>query len=161
LVPFTSWSCISADASFAVAIEAIIAYLFVRGAAPLNYAGVVSMAQESQSSWLKSITGGVIGAAALDLIKAYVEKAGGLDEVVKNFRDGGFKRQVDSWISTAKNEPISGIEIGQAIGIDKLKKLAESAGIDVTKARDLLAEYLPIAIDKVTPEGKLPPKDKA
>jgi hypothetical protein len=110
LVPFTSWSCISADASLAVAIEAIIAYLFVRGAAPLNYAGVVSMAQETQSSWLKPITGVVIGAAALDLIKAYVEKAGGLDAVVKNFRDGGFKRQVDSWISTAKNEPISSVD---------------------------------------------------
>ena len=55
---------------------------------------------------------------------------------------------MNSWISTGKNQAISGIEIGQAIGIDKVKKLAESAGIDVNKARDLLAEYLPIAIDK-------------
>jgi uncharacterized protein YidB (DUF937 family) len=116
---------------------------------------------ESQTSWLKSITGGAIGAAALTLVKDYIEKQGGLDAVVKKFQDSGFKRQVDSWISTGKNEALSSIEVGQAIGIEKIKKLAEAAGGDVTKARDLLAEYLPIVIDKATPEGKLPPKDKA
>ena len=47
-------------------------------------------------SWLKAITGGVIGAEALSLIKQYVEKEGGLNAVVKNFQNGGFKRQVDS-----------------------------------------------------------------
>jgi uncharacterized protein YidB (DUF937 family) len=111
-------------------------------------------------SWLKSIAGGVIGAEALSLIKQYVEKEGGLDAVVKNFQNGGFKRQVDSWISTGSNQAISGIEVGQAIGIEKIKKLAASAGIDTNKARDLLAEYLPIAIDKATPEGKLPAPEK-
>ena len=45
--------------------------------------------------------------------------------------------------------------------VDSIKKLAEAAGVDVNKARDLLAEYLPIVIDKATPEGKLPPKNKA
>jgi uncharacterized protein YidB (DUF937 family) len=115
---------------------------------------------ESKMSWLKAITGGVIGAEALSLIKQYVEKEGGLDAVVKNFQNGGYKRQVDSWISTGSNQAISGIEVGQAIGIEKIKKLAESAGIDTNKARDLLAEYLPIAIDKATPEGKLPPPEE-
>ena len=111
-------------------------------------------------SWLKSIAGGVIGAEALSLIKQYVEKEGGLDAVVQNFQNGIYKRKVDFWISTGSNQAISDIEIGQAIGIEKIKKLAESAGIDVNKARDLLAEYLPIAIDKATPEGKLPPPEK-
>src|SRR5512137_1611029 len=116
---------------------------------------------ESRTSWLKSITGGVIGAAALTLIKDYIENQGGIDAVVKNFQNAGFKRQVDSWVSKGKNEVISSIEVGQAIGIEKVKKLAEAAGVDVNKARHLLAEYLPIVIDKATPEGKLPPKDKA
>jgi len=110
-------------------------------------------------SWFKAIAGGVIGAEALSMIKDYVEKQGGLDAVVKNFQESGFKRQVDSWISTGKNEAISSIEVGQAVGVEKLKKLADAAGVDFDKARDLLAEYLPIAIDKATPEGKLPPKD--
>src|SRR5882724_6738660 len=28
-------------------------------------------------------------------------------------------------------------------------------------SKELLAQYLPVAIDKITPEGKLPPKDTA
>jgi uncharacterized protein YidB (DUF937 family) len=111
-------------------------------------------------SWSKALVGGAIGAEAVNLIKQYVEKEGGLDAVVKNFQSGMYKRQVDSWISTGSNQAISGIEVGQAIGIEKIKKLAESAGIDLNKARDLLAEYLPIAIDKATPEGKLPAPEK-
>jgi uncharacterized protein YidB (DUF937 family) len=111
-------------------------------------------------SWLKAIVGGAIGAEALTLIKDYVEKQGGIDAVVADFKNGGFKKKVESWVSTGTNEAISSIEVGQAIGIEKVKKLAESAGIDVNKARDLLAEYLPVAIDKATPEGKLPEEKK-
>lgn len=107
-------------------------------------------------SWLKAIVGGAIGAEALSLIKDYVEKQGGLDAVVKQFQEGGFKRQVDSWVSTGKNEAINAIEVGQAIGIENVKKLAASAGVDINKARELLAQYLPEAIDQATPEGKLP-----
>jgi uncharacterized protein YidB (DUF937 family) len=111
-------------------------------------------------SWLKAIVGGAIGAEALSLIKEYVDKEGGLDSVVKKFQQGGYKQQIDSWISTGQNQAISAIEVGQAIGIEKVKKLADAAGIDVSKARDLLAEYLPVAIDKATPEGKLPAPEK-
>ena len=110
-------------------------------------------------SWLKAIIGGVIGAEALNLIKDYVEKQGGIEAVVKDFRSSGFGRQVDSWVSTGKNEAISAIEVGQAVGVSKLKELAQATGVDFDKARDLLAEYLPIAIDKATPEGKLPPAE--
>lgn len=110
-------------------------------------------------SWLKAIVGGVIGAEALNLVKDYIEKQGGIEAVVKNFQTSGFGRQVDSWVSTGKNEAISAIEVGQAIGVSKLKELAQATGVDYDKARDLLAEYLPVAIDKATPEGKVPPPD--
>jgi uncharacterized protein YidB (DUF937 family) len=110
-------------------------------------------------SWLKAIVGGLMGAEALNLVKDYVEKQGGLDAVVKNFRTSGFGRQVDSWVSTGKNEAISAIEVGQVVGVSKLKELAKATGVDFDKARELLAEYLPIAIDKATPEGKLPPAE--
>jgi uncharacterized protein YidB (DUF937 family) len=111
-------------------------------------------------SWLKAIAGGMIGAEALNLIKSYVDQQGGLDGVVKKFEQTGFGREVKSWISTDPNKPLNEIEIGQAIGIDNIKKIALENGIDLDKARDLLAQYLPIAIDKATPDGKLPPKDE-
>ena len=111
-------------------------------------------------SWLKAIAGGVIGAEALSVVKEYVEKQGGIEGVVKNFESSGLGQQVHSWIGLGPNEKISEIEIGKVINADKLKELAKNAGVDLDKARELLAEYLPVAIDKATPEGKLPPPDK-
>lgn len=111
-------------------------------------------------SWLKAIAGGVIGAEALNLVKGYIESKGGIEGAVKHIRSGGFSREVESWVSTGKNEAIDTIQAGQLIGVDALKSLAEKAGVDYNKARDLVAEYLPIAIDKATPEGKLPAPEK-
>lgn len=111
-------------------------------------------------SWLKAIAGGVIGAEALSLIKEYVEKQGGLEGVVKNFENSGLGQKVHSWVGLGPNEKLSDIELNQVINADKLKELAKGAGVDLDKARELLAKYLPEAIDKATPEGKLPPPDK-
>jgi uncharacterized protein YidB (DUF937 family) len=69
--------------------------------------------------------------------------------------------KVRSWVSTGPNLPINSIEVKQALGLEKLTEMAKSAGIPVDKVKDLLSEYLPIAIDKATPEGKLPPRDLA
>ncbi len=111
-------------------------------------------------SWLKAIAGGVIGAEALNLVKEYVEKQGGLDGVVKNFENSGLGKQVHSWIGLGPNEKISEVDISKVINADKLKEIAKNAGIDLEKANALLAQYLPEVIDKATPEGKLPPPDK-
>jgi uncharacterized protein YidB (DUF937 family) len=115
---------------------------------------------EDDMSWLKAIAGGVIGAEALNLVKGYIEANGGIEGTINHIRSGGFSKKVDSWVSTGKNEAISAIEAGQIIGADKLKSLATKAGIDYDKARDLLAEYLPVAIDKATPDGKVPAPEK-
>ncbi|MBG0802702.1 MAG: YidB family protein [Methylocystis silviterrae] len=111
-------------------------------------------------SWLKAIAGGVIGAEALSLIKDYVEKQGGLDGVVKNFENSGLGKQIHSWVGLGPNEKISEMDISKVVNADKLMEIAKNAGVDIDKAKALLAQYLPEAIDKATPEGKLPPPDK-
>ncbi len=116
---------------------------------------------ERVMSWLKGILGGVIGAEALSLVKDYVEKQGGIEQVVRRFEDAGFTNKVRSWISTGANQQINSIEIQQALGLDKLVELAKGAGLPVDRAKELMAEYLPLAIDKMTPEGKLPQKEDA
>ena len=86
-------------------------------------------------SWLKAIAGGVIGAEALNLVKEYVEKQGGLDGVVKNFENSGLGKQVHSWIGLGPNEKISEVDISKVINADKLKEIAKNAGIDLEKAQ--------------------------
>jgi uncharacterized protein YidB (DUF937 family) len=108
--------------------------------------------------FLDGIVGGVIGAEALSLVKGYVEKRGGLEGVVADFKKTGLGEQIDSWISKGPNLPVSAEQIQQALGSDQIKELAAKFGIPVEKVSAFLAEHLPAAIDKATPEGKLPPQ---
>ena len=106
--------------------------------------------------WLQGILGGVIGAEALSVVKGYLDKHGGMDEVVAELEQTGYGQQVKSWIGTGPNLPISADEIKKALGSEKLKEIAASTGIPVDKAAEYLAQHLPTAIDKATPDGKLP-----
>jgi len=114
-------------------------------------------AMEDDMGLLDGILGGVIGAEALSLVKDYIEKHGGIQGVVAEFEKTGLGQQAKSWISTGPNLPITSEQIQQALGSEKVKELAAKFGIPVDKVADLLAQYLPTAIDKATPEGKLPP----
>jgi uncharacterized protein YidB (DUF937 family) len=107
-------------------------------------------------SWLKGILGGAVGAEALSLVKDYFDKHGGIDGVVAELEKTGYGQQVKSWIGTGANLPISADEIKKALGSEKLKNIAASTGIPVDKAAEYLAQHLPTAIDKATPDGSLP-----
>jgi uncharacterized protein YidB (DUF937 family) len=113
-------------------------------------------AMEDDMGLLDGILGGVIGAEALSLVKDYIEKHGGIQGVVAEFEKTGFGQQAKSWISTGPNLPINAEQIQQALGSEKVKAMAAKFGIPVDKVADLLAKHLPTAIDKATPEGKLP-----
>lgn len=94
--------------------------------------------------------------AVLDLIKNYVESNGGLANVLKRFEASGFINKVRSWVSAGPNQPINSIEALQLFGLRALHDMARKAGISTDRLRELLAELLPLAVDKATPGGKLP-----
>jgi uncharacterized protein YidB (DUF937 family) len=93
---------------------------------------------------------GVIGAEALSLVKDYIEKRGGIQDVVAEFEKTGFGQQAKSWVSTGTNLPITAEQMHQALGSEKVKELAAKFGIPVDKVADLPAKHLPTAIDKAT-----------
>ncbi len=102
------------------------------------------------------ILGGIFGAGATKLLDSYIEKQGGLQNVVSQFEKTGFGDTVKSWISMGKNLPITADQIRQALGSDMVKQLAAKTGLPADKIAEMLAQHLPQAIDKVTPDGKLP-----
>lgn len=126
------------------------AHLFRRAArSPL-------FAMEDDLGLLDGILGGVIGAEALSLVKDYIEKRGGIQGVVAEFEKTGFGQQAKSWVSTGPNLPINAEQIQQALGSEKVREMAAKFGIPIDKVAELLAKHLPTAIDKATPEGRLP-----
>jgi len=102
------------------------------------------------------ILGGVIGAGATTLLNSFIEKQGGLQNVVSQFEKSGFGDTMKSWISQGQNLPITTDQIRQALGSDTVRELATKMGLPADKLAELLAQHLPQAIDQVTPDGKLP-----
>jgi uncharacterized protein YidB (DUF937 family) len=91
----------------------------------------------------------------LQLLHDYFESNGGLASVVALFEEGGFFHKVSSWISTGPNQPINSVEAGQLFGHANLSELAKKADLPVDELKELLAKFLPVAVDRATPGGKL------
>ncbi|MFF1569985.1 YidB family protein [Streptomyces sp. NPDC058293] len=79
-----------------------------------------------------------------------------LEGLLGQLRDGGLGAKVASWTGTGDNEDISGAEIAQALPAGLLASAARSCGLREVDAADQIAETLPVAVDELTPEGKIP-----
>lgn len=81
---------------------------------------------------------------------------GGLGGLLGKLTKGGLGRQSQSWVSTGKNEEVSGDELEQALGRDEVARMAREAGVSHDEAKSGLASMLPKLIDNVTPSGAAP-----
>jgi uncharacterized protein YidB (DUF937 family) len=102
------------------------------------------------------ILGGIIGVEGATLLNNFIEKQGGVQNIVSQFEKNGFGDTVKSWVSQGQNLPITADQIHQVLGSEKVKELAAKLGIPADKVADFLAQHLPQAVDKATPDGKLP-----
>ncbi|MEV8546301.1 YidB family protein [Streptomyces sp. NPDC051572] len=68
----------------------------------------------------------------------------------------GLAEQKDSWVGTGQNQSVTGAQIQQALPDETLQKVAEQAGVTPEQAASDLAQTLPQAVDKLTPEGQVP-----
>lgn len=101
---------------------------------------------------------GPIGATALiGIVGALLERNGGLQGLANKFSQAGHADKFASWVSTGENRPISPDQVHQALGSDQISALASKFGIDPSHASQLLAQVLPTAVDKLTPQGQIDP----
>ncbi|MCX5180146.1 YidB family protein [Streptomyces virginiae] len=68
----------------------------------------------------------------------------------------GLADQAQSWIGTGDNQPVSGAQIAEALPDEALQKAAAQAGVSPQEVADQIAQALPTAVDKLSPEGQLP-----
>ncbi|WSF35417.1 YidB family protein [Streptomyces sp. NBC_01351] len=68
----------------------------------------------------------------------------------------GLFDQAQSWVGTGENKPVSGTQIQEALPADTLQKVAQDAGVSTEQAADRIAQVLPSAVDKLTPNGQVP-----
>jgi uncharacterized protein YidB (DUF937 family) len=81
---------------------------------------------------------------------------GGLSELLEQFKKNGQGEAAESWIGTGPNKEVSPPELKQAIGQDVLAALEQQTGLSQEELLARLSRELPTAVDKYTPDGRLP-----
>ncbi|HEV7266122.1 MAG TPA: YidB family protein [Falsiroseomonas sp.] len=81
---------------------------------------------------------------------------GGLRELVDSFRQAGDTETADSWVRHGPNRELSPDRLERAIGPETLDLLARKTGMPRHELLARLTRDLPEAVDRYTPEGRLP-----
>lgn len=63
---------------------------------------------------------------------------------------------VQSWIGNRANQPIGASQVEGLVGPDRINQLASRVGVSPVLASAALSRVLPVIVDKLTPQGKLP-----
>jgi|ERR1043166_4014699 len=80
----------------------------------------------------------------------------GLHELLDRFTQNGHGEVAQSWINQGPNKAIAPEQLKAAIGPEVLTELAQRTGLSPEEILARLSKELPAAVDRYTPEGRLP-----
>ena len=83
-------------------------------------------------------------------------QGGGLADLVAGFRQAGLGHVADSWVGTGPNHPVSPDQLRNVLGEDRVRDMADQAGMDQSGLLSQLSRHLPRVVDGMTPDGRLP-----
>lgn len=87
--------------------------------------------------------------------------SGGLRDLIERFKQNGHGDTADSWVKTGPNLPLAPEQLQQAIGPETLNTLSQQTGLTKEELLSRLTRELPAAVDKFTPDGRLPNEAEA
>lgn len=76
--------------------------------------------------------------------------------LLERFKQNGHGDTAQSWINAGPNKEVSPPELKQAIGPDVLAALEKQTGLSQEELLTRLSRELPSAVDKYTPDGRIP-----
>ena len=104
---------------------------------------------------LGGLLGGLLGGGAGGLAGGG-NLGGGLGDLIDNMKRHGQGEAADSWVQRGPNKEIAASQLEQALGSDTIDELAAKTGLSRDELLSRLQSVLPTAVDKLTPEGRLP-----
>ncbi len=81
---------------------------------------------------------------------------GGLAGLVEQFQSAGLGEQVNSWVGSGSNLPVSPEQLQGAFGSDQMSQMAERMGLSTGDLGAQLSQMLPQVVDGLTPAGRVP-----
>ncbi len=91
----------------------------------------------------------------LESVLGMIAQSGGLSGLLEKLKGKGLGDIAASWIGTGENRAVSGEQLSSAIGPDVIAQIAAKLGASSEQASLLLSKYLPLVIDRLTPNGKV------
>lgn len=82
--------------------------------------------------------------------------SGGLNDLLKQFQQNGLSDEANSWVGTGPNKSVDPNDLAKALGADQLDVLTNQTGMSRNELLEGLSQYLPQAVDSMTPDGHLP-----
>jgi|SRR5687767_11796626 len=128
----------------------------LRGPKQVPGGGPGQNTQQSDQGGVLGKLGGLLGGASAGSVLS-----GGLGELVERFKRNGQGQAADSWVRTGPNQQLGPDQLEQAIGPDVLNTLSQQTGLSRQELLSRLTRELPEAVDKLTPEGRLPTEQEA
>jgi uncharacterized protein YidB (DUF937 family) len=108
---------------------------------------------------LGDLLGGLTGGAAAGGLGGLL--SGGLGDLLKQFQQNGQEDKAQSWVSRGPNKEVSPQELEQALGNERIEWLTQQTGMSREELLAGLSRELPEAVDKLTPEGRVPTEQEA
>lgn len=102
------------------------------------------------------------GGGQADLLKLLMSlladngQGGGLAGLLQQLQSAGLTDQVNSWVGTGQNLPVSPEQLQGAFGADRMSQMAERMGLSTGDLGAQLSQMLPQVVDQATPGGQLP-----
>jgi uncharacterized protein YidB (DUF937 family) len=120
------------------------------GTNPSAAPGVTAPGQGGLAGVLSQLGNSLGGAGAGGFL------SGGLGELMDRFKQNGQGDVADSWVGTGPNKALAPPQLEQAIGPDVLATLSQQTGLSQQELLARLSRELPNAVDRYTPQGRLP-----
>jgi uncharacterized protein YidB (DUF937 family) len=80
----------------------------------------------------------------------------GLRDLVNAFKQKGEGDTADSWVARGPNKAIAPSQLEQVIGPNVVETLSRQTGLSREEILSRLSKTLPDAVDKYTPDGRIP-----
>jgi uncharacterized protein YidB (DUF937 family) len=109
-----------------------------------------------QNQALSGIAGGSSNSLMASILQMIQAQPGGLQGLLQSFHEKGLGGLASAWVSNGPNPTASAEEIHEVLGGDKVKQLADSAGMSPDAASSAIGQLLPTIVDTLTPNGQVP-----
>jgi uncharacterized protein YidB (DUF937 family) len=93
--------------------------------------------------------------AMLESVVELIGQHGGPGGLLDKLKASGLGNAAATWVATGDNQPVNANQLESALGGDAISKITEKLGVSKEQASSLLAKYLPMVIDRLTPRGKV------